>query len=191
MPAKELSPEQREEAERLRAKFDAYQAHEREAGREWTQEALAAKLGFGQSALNQYLKGKIPLNADVVLAMAELLKLRPVDISPTIAQAQQEFSRRWSASAGTAPTTLPFRNLDAFESQLVTLFRRLSPDEQHEHLIQLNRLVDNEQVASSMSPFAGVNRRQHVEGHIPERRDRHPGAPWKATEAGEDQERQA
>jgi len=45
MPAKELSPEQREEAERLRAKFDAYQEREREAGREWTQTATTTFVG--------------------------------------------------------------------------------------------------------------------------------------------------
>lgn len=56
---------------------------------------------------------------------------------------------------------MPFRDLNAFEAQLITLFRALSPDEQHDHLVELNKRVDktNGDAASPLNPFAGKDRR--------------------------------
>lgn len=57
---------------------------------------------------------------------------------------------------------MPFRDLNAFEAQLITLFRALSPDEQHDHLVELNKRVDktNGDRASSLNPYAGIERRK-------------------------------
>ena len=53
MPAKPLTAEQKEDAARLKEFFKAWQASMRDAGKPVSQDAAAAKLGFGQSALSQ------------------------------------------------------------------------------------------------------------------------------------------
>ena len=50
-----------------------------------TQEVLAERLGYaGQSAVSQYLNGRIPLNLTALLAFAEQLEINPADISPRL-----------------------------------------------------------------------------------------------------------
>lgn len=60
-----------------------------------------------------------------------------------------------------AKTTMPFRDLNAFEAQLITLFRSLTPDEQHDHLVELNKRADkkNGNKATPLNPYAGKERR--------------------------------
>lgn len=64
----------------------------------------------------------------------------------------------------TPPARLPFADLNGFEGQLMTLFRRLTPDQQHEVLVEVNKLADGGSNAPSPSnPFparyAGPERR--------------------------------
>jgi len=106
MPAKTLSPHQLAEAVELAMLFKMHQHREKEAGREWTQEALAAKLGLNQSALNQYLTGRIPLNADFVLRVSELLGRPPREISPLVTLEQAEFQARWARASGESRPTV-------------------------------------------------------------------------------------
>lgn len=50
--------------------------------------------------------------------------------------------------------SMPFSDLNAFESQLVTLFRRLNADQQHDVLIDMNKLADRVgDSPSEVSPF--------------------------------------
>lgn len=96
MPAKPLTPEQLEDAARLREQFDRFTLSLKDKGEASSQEALVAALGFGQSALSQYLRGKIPLNGDALRKFCELLGCNPWDISPSIYQAEKERARYWS-----------------------------------------------------------------------------------------------
>lgn len=95
MPAKPLTPEQKEDARRLEAAFAQFQDRMRDQGRPTTQDVTAEALGMGQSALSQYLKGRIPLNARTLLAFCELMGEHPANISPTIAAAEMELASRW------------------------------------------------------------------------------------------------
>ena len=45
-----------------------------------TQKEAAAQLGISQPAFNQYLKGKIPLNTEIVLKFATLFNVPPSKI---------------------------------------------------------------------------------------------------------------
>lgn len=101
MPAKPLTPEQRQDAGRLRRLFDAHQAKLKEAGQPYSQLELADQLGFGQSALAQYLGGKIPLNPDVLLKFATLLGVNPGLISPSINASAVAAARKWLDAPGT------------------------------------------------------------------------------------------
>lgn len=84
MPAKPLSPEQLEDAQRLKLAFATWQQEQKRLGRPHSQEAFATNLSFGQSALSQYLGGRIPLNADALADMAQQLGVDPATISPTV-----------------------------------------------------------------------------------------------------------
>ncbi|KAF1042582.1 MAG: HTH-type transcriptional regulator PrtR [Herbaspirillum frisingense] len=82
MPAKPLSSEQLEDAARLDRIFLA----RKEADPSLTQEALAHACGWKtQGSVNQYLKGKIPLNLPAILKFAHALGVQPHDISPSLA----------------------------------------------------------------------------------------------------------
>lgn len=84
MPAQPLSPEQLAQAERLKALFKEWQTSRKEAGLPSSQESAAELLGFGQSALTQYLNGKIPLNVDAGVKFAELLGVSISKFSPSL-----------------------------------------------------------------------------------------------------------
>lgn len=90
MPAQPLSIEQLADASRLKALFQNWQRAQREAGRPSSQEVAAEQLGFGQSALAQYLNGKIPLNLDAGLKFAKLLDVHLADFSAALAEQSEK-----------------------------------------------------------------------------------------------------
>lgn len=82
MPAKPLTAEQKSDARRLK---QVYQARKRELG--LTQDILADRCGWkAQSAVSQYLNGKIPLGLDAALIFARELQCSVSDISPSLSQ---------------------------------------------------------------------------------------------------------
>lgn len=86
MPAKPLNLEQIGEAVLLKTIFKAWQDRRRSAGENWSQEFAGEQLGFGQSAMNQYLNGKIPLNPEAARKFANLLACEVEDFSFSIAK---------------------------------------------------------------------------------------------------------
>lgn len=87
MPAKPLTEEQKADAGRLKQLFIAWQANRRRTGAEWSQEYAGEQLGFGQSALSQYLNGKIPLNPEAAASFCKLLgDVRVEQFSPALAR---------------------------------------------------------------------------------------------------------
>ena len=93
MPASKLTPEQLADAARLKRLFHEWQETRKAKGLAWNQDAVSAMLGFGQSALSQYLRGYIPLNPDTLLKFAEMLGKAPREISPSIARQVNERAR--------------------------------------------------------------------------------------------------
>lgn len=85
MPALPLSNQQLAEAAQLKSLFQNWQRVQRDSGRPSSQEAAAEQLGFGQSALAQYLNGRIPLNVESALKFAKLLNGHIADFSPSLA----------------------------------------------------------------------------------------------------------
>ncbi|MWA18095.1 helix-turn-helix domain-containing protein [Burkholderia pseudomallei] len=86
MPAKPLTPEQLEDAARLRVLFKKWQQQQKDLDRPSSQMEAAAQLGFNQSALSQYLRGEIPLNIRVIAKFVALLNCKAEEISPTLAE---------------------------------------------------------------------------------------------------------
>lgn len=103
MPAKPLTAAQRGDAARLKEAFEAWQATRKAEKAPFSQEHAAAALGFNQSALSQYLRGAIPLNATVLWKFCELLGLAPEEISPDIAGRELERARKWREVAESDP----------------------------------------------------------------------------------------
>ncbi|MDC8756236.1 LexA family transcriptional regulator [Janthinobacterium fluminis] len=128
MPALPLSNEQLAEAAKLKLLFQNWQRERRDAKLPASQEAACESLGFGQSALAQYLNGKIPLNVEAGIKLANLLGVALADFSPTLAGqatkfaeaviqhtedmekvAEQFGARRVTADDDHAPATIPIR----------------------------------------------------------------------------------
>lgn len=94
MPAKDLSPEQLKDAERLKAAFKLWQAARRSRGEPSTQDEVAETLfGFGQSALSQYLNGTIPLNFVALTKFSKTLGVPAATLSPTLVAEAREKRR--------------------------------------------------------------------------------------------------
>lgn len=92
MPALPLSPEQRQDAERLKAIYSA-----KKADLKLTQDSLAARCGWdSQGTVSQYLNGKIPLNLPAGAKFAKALEC-----------SIEEFSPRLAAEARTVSNLLP------------------------------------------------------------------------------------
>ncbi|MDN7825119.1 XRE family transcriptional regulator [Burkholderia cenocepacia] len=84
MPAKPLTPEQIDDAARLRDHFHRWRGQQDSKGLPSTQAFAAQRLGFGQSALSQYLRGSIPLNLRTLMKFSDLFGCKPTAISPTL-----------------------------------------------------------------------------------------------------------
>ena len=85
MPAKPLSPDQLAEAATLKKLFAEWQAKRSEDGLPSSQEAAIELLGFGQSALSQYINGRIPLNVEAAAAFARTIGVKIDRFSPIVA----------------------------------------------------------------------------------------------------------
>lgn len=131
---------------------------------------IAEHLGVSVQSIGQVLKGPtVAMTADNSARSARFLGV----------------SAFWLATgegamAEDVPST-PFRDLNAFEGQLVEMFRQLSHDRQHDYLIELSNEVNQGAVESSrQNPFAGAPDRRHASlGRDPERRSavRHSDSP--------------
>ncbi|SCK09068.1 Helix-turn-helix [Variovorax sp. HW608] len=124
MPAKELTPEQKRDAKRLKVIFRAWQAERQEAGEAATQEELADLLGFGQSATSQYLNGSIPLNPRAAAKFAALIGCDVSEFSASIAESiasmastakAKEGSTEAKAKANPVSQRWPFHRVDFYK----------------------------------------------------------------------------
>lgn len=130
MPAHPLAAWQREDAARLLLLVTAWQADRRARGLPYSQAWACEQMQFGQSALSQYLNGKIPLNLAAAAKISRLVEVAIEEFSPTIAATMREFA---IASATGIPMDLALRveasapgaTLDAGEWRLVLLYRGL------------------------------------------------------------------
>lgn len=66
--------------------FKAWQVTRKADKFPWSQEYAAGELGFGQSAMNQYLNGRIPLNPEAASKFALLLECPVHRFSETVAK---------------------------------------------------------------------------------------------------------
>ncbi|WP_176442611.1 S24 family peptidase [Noviherbaspirillum humi] len=87
MKRRELTEEEKQEAERLNAAWLGYKAANKGATQTW----LAAASGLGtQGAVGQYLRGVIPLNLEALFSICRVIGASPHEISPRLAETVTE-----------------------------------------------------------------------------------------------------
>lgn len=86
MPAKPLTAAQLAEAALLKSIFKSWQQQRKGNKLPWSQDWASDQMGFGQSAMNQYLNGKIPLNPEAAAKFSALTGTNIESFSPTIAE---------------------------------------------------------------------------------------------------------
>lgn len=108
MPALPLTPAQLDDAARLKQRFAEWQKRQKDAGQPASQDAAGELLGFNQSALSQYLNGRIPLNVGAATRFASVLGCTVADFSPRL---QEQLSDYVSAAMpdGAANDGVPAR----------------------------------------------------------------------------------
>jgi len=103
MPAKPLTPEQKQDAARLAAIFE-----KRKAEDGLTQAVLADTLGYSvQSAVSQYLKAKIPLNVPAAIKFASALRCCVFDFSPSLQAEIDKIAAFATQPAQAIPLNIP------------------------------------------------------------------------------------
>ena len=101
MKRRELTTEERDEAQRLASAWDAFKVGKRHATQDW----LAEQTGLGnQSLMYQYLRGKIALNLTALLAICRVIGCEPKQISPRLAGMLGDFLQSAEPSLTTAQT---------------------------------------------------------------------------------------
>lgn len=82
---RETTPEEKHEAARLRAIYEARKAAAKAAGGSLSQALVAEMCGWSnQSAFGHYITGRLPLNLEALLAIAKALEFDPSEVSPRL-----------------------------------------------------------------------------------------------------------
>lgn len=82
----QLTDEQIEESNRIKAIYNQRKEAARERGEKLTQEDIADACGWtGQSAVSQYMNGRIALNLDALIKLSRALNFAPHEVSKRLA----------------------------------------------------------------------------------------------------------
>lgn len=111
MPAKPLTQQQLNDAQRLKAAFRAWQARRAINHLPFSQDFCSEQLQFGQSAMNQYLNGKIPLNLAAATKFSRLIGVPIGHYSPALERELSQLVRGLPASAE-GEAAWPFPEID-------------------------------------------------------------------------------
>lgn len=159
MPAQPLTPEQKSEALKLKHLFKEWQAKRKENGESHSQEVASELLGFGQSALSQYLNGKIPLNSLAAANFSKMLSCRIEDFSPSIAKQATQIALAISPNPWAPKKALELTDLDKLELQLILMYREMAQDAKDELLQHANALHNKALPSpSNANPYAKASR---------------------------------
>ncbi|KGG90979.1 peptidase S24 [Comamonas thiooxydans] len=159
MPALPLTPEQKADAARLKQLFQRWKADRRAQGLQSSQDTFSDQVGFGQSAVSQYLNGKIPLNPAAAAKFSKALGCQISDFSATIAAAASEIGEAVQLPGQEAGRAggMDITELSKLEMQLVLMFRELHDQAKDEVISLTNQLHNSVMPArSAANPYPGV-----------------------------------
>ncbi|HGJ5855681.1 MAG TPA: helix-turn-helix domain-containing protein [Arsenophonus nasoniae] len=132
---KPLTKEQLDDAQRLKSIYVLKKDELR-----ITQDDIAYQLGIGQAAVSHYLNGVNPLNAKTVAFFAKLLKVKPSDISPSIAMELEEIANLMLSVERDDNTTNDhtYNKLTKTEEILLEMFNELPQKEKDNFVKAIN-----------------------------------------------------
>ena len=143
MPALPLTPEQKADAARLKSLLHNGQEETRARGELGSQDTLIELFGFGLSAVNHYLNGKVPIHSAATVKFSRVFKCQISNFSETIAAQASEISQTTtlvSDEPSTDFSLLDLTRLSHHEIQQVLAFRERSVAEQPDLLVATNKL---------------------------------------------------
>lgn len=142
MPALPLTAEQKEDAARLKGLFLSWKEARRASGEPASQDFFSDLVGFGQSAVSQYLNGKIPLNPHAAAKFSKALGCQISDFSETVASVAIEIGGAVAIQTDDEQklARMDITELSRQEAQLVLTLRELPPSLQDELLLAASRL---------------------------------------------------
>lgn len=171
MPALPLTPEQKADAARLKQLFLGWKSAQREKGEPSSQDHFSDQVGFGQSAVSQYLNGRIPLNPAAAAKFSKALGCQISDFSESIAAAASEIGEAVMAGAQDSPrpSGMDITDLSKLEMQLVLMFRELSDSAKDEVIALTNQLHNTIKPSrSAANPYPGLPRPAHKPAPAPQ-----------------------
>lgn len=142
MPALPLTSEQKDDAARLKRLFLSWKEARRASGEPASQDFFSDLVGFGQSAVSQYLNGKIPLNPHAAAKFSKALGCQISDFSESVASIASEIGEAVITQAD-GEQQIPRMNITELsrqEIQLVLTLRELSPSARDELIFAASQL---------------------------------------------------
>lgn len=139
--SKPLTPEQLEDARRLKALYES-----KKKQLQITQYTLAYEMGISQGAVGHYLNGRNPLNVKVASIFAHLLNVSVNDFSPSIAStiAEQASSLKngfvENKATREGSITLSTRPLTKKQIELLETFEALPDDKKERFLSEMKNM---------------------------------------------------
>ncbi|WP_315128056.1 helix-turn-helix transcriptional regulator [Comamonas antarctica] len=136
-----MTPEQKKDAARLKQLFVSWKEARRAGGEPASQDAFSDLVGFGQSAVSQYLNGKIPLNPQAAAKFSKALGCQISDFSETVASLAAEIGEAVVLSSGDQQVArMNITELTKQEVQIVLTLRELSPSAREELVLFASHL---------------------------------------------------
>ncbi|WP_131667416.1 LexA family protein [Psychrobacter pygoscelis] len=86
MTKRNITPEQKQDAARLKAIYESTKNEYKAQGKPLSQEIIAHHFNWTQGAVGHYLNGKIALNLDAAIKFAEFFDVPVADFSPSLAR---------------------------------------------------------------------------------------------------------
>lgn len=142
MPALPLTPEQKDDAARLKKLFLTWKTERKARGEAASQDAFSDLVGITQSAISQYLNGAIPLNPAAAAKFSKVLGCQISDFSATVANLASEIGEGVApiAASEKPAARMDVMELSKSEMQLVLTFRELPESAQEELAFFAGRL---------------------------------------------------
>lgn len=142
MPALPLTADQKEDAARLKRLFLSWKESRKASGEPASQDFFSDLVGFGQSAVSQYLNGKIPLNPHAAAKFSKALGCQISDFSETVASVASEIGEAVATHADSEQEVarMNITELSKQEVQLVLTLRELPPASRDELIFLAGRL---------------------------------------------------
>lgn len=161
MPALPLTTEQKEDAARLKRLFLAWKESRKASGEPASQDFFSDLVGFGQSAVSQYLNGKIPLNPHAAAKFSKALGCQISDFSESVASLASEIGEGAGATAdqGAPLMRMDITELSRHEVQLVLTFRELQENQREELVAFAHQLHHRRLPPATKTAPAAVQRK--------------------------------